>query len=64
METPLKFLPFITVAVGLLTALLNLKISLTKNHKNKAMSETSFALIAIVVVCLIVIAAICHLVKR
>ncbi|TFF33469.1 hypothetical protein [Mucilaginibacter psychrotolerans] len=64
METLLKLLPFITVAIGLLTALLNLKINLLKYHKNKAMSETSFALIAIVVVCLIVIAAICYLVKK
>lgn len=64
MENLLKLLPFITVTIGLLTALLNLKINLLKNHKNKAMSETSFALIAIVVVCLIVIAAICYLVKK
>ena len=64
METLLKFLPFITVTVGLLTALLNLKVSLLKNPKNNAMSEISFALIAIVVVCLIVIAAICYLVTK
>ncbi|HTD99034.1 MAG TPA: hypothetical protein VK668_07085 [Mucilaginibacter sp.] len=64
METLLKLLPFITVAIGFLNALLNLKVNFLKTHKSKSMSETSFALIAIVVVCLIVIAAICFLVKK
>ncbi|RKR82068.1 hypothetical protein BDD43_2235 [Mucilaginibacter gracilis] len=64
MKLLLILVPFVTAAIGLLNALLNLKINSSKSRKPMPMSETSLGLIAIAVVCLIVIAAICYLVKK